>query len=304
MRILLVWLLSLTTSIVVSAQQNAGTHSGRAVAETEIVGLQDALIAAYIHRDTAALDRILADEYTFINDDAGGVVNKKQILDSFRSGGDREITSYTRQDDHVRLYGDVAVLTYRYHSNETYKGRDAGGDFRVTRIFVKKEGRWQMVGGQETRVNPQPDFTAVTSPSPSSELNARERLIGSWKQVSDEETLPDGSVVRLDEVGLLTYDASGHMSSQTMRRSVYGAQVPSDAIYLNNGYDAYFGTYTIDETKHTITHHVEGSVARQLVGKDLVRSFQFEGGRLILKPTNGDEHWTVDFETNRKYGEP
>ena len=87
MRILLVWLLSLTTSIVVSAQQNAGTHSGRAVAETEIVGVQDALIAAYIDRDTAALDRILANEYTFINDDAGGVVSKKQILDSFRSGG-------------------------------------------------------------------------------------------------------------------------------------------------------------------------------------------------------------------------
>jgi len=142
MRILLVWLLSLTTSIVVSAQQNAGTHSGRAVAETEIVGVQDALIAAYIHRDTAALDRILADEYTFINDDAGGVVSKKQILDSFRSGGDRETTSYTRQGDHVRWYGDVAVLTYRYHSNETYKGRDAGGDFRVTRIFVKRDGRW------------------------------------------------------------------------------------------------------------------------------------------------------------------
>jgi hypothetical protein len=124
MRILLVWLLSLTTSIVMSAQQNAGTHSGRTVAETEIVAAQDALIAAYIHRDTATLDRILADEYTFINDDAGGVANKKQILDSFRSGGDRKITSYTRQEDHVRWYGDVAVLTYRYHSTETYKGRE------------------------------------------------------------------------------------------------------------------------------------------------------------------------------------
>jgi hypothetical protein len=44
------------------------------------------------------------------------------------------------------------VLTYQYHSNETYKGRDAGGDFRVTRILVKRSGRWQMVGGQETRL--------------------------------------------------------------------------------------------------------------------------------------------------------
>ena len=121
--------------------------------EDEIQRAQDALIAAYIHRDTGTLDRILADEYTFINDDAGGVANKKQILDSFRAGGDREITSYKRQDDHVRMYDDVAVLTYRYQSTETYEGRENGGDFRVTRIFVKRDGRWQAVGGQETKAS-------------------------------------------------------------------------------------------------------------------------------------------------------
>ena len=75
------------------------------------MGVQDALIEAYIHSDIATLDRILADEYTFINDDAGGVATKKQILDSFKSGGDRAITSYKRQGDQVRIYGDVAVLT-------------------------------------------------------------------------------------------------------------------------------------------------------------------------------------------------
>ena len=423
MRILLVLLLSLTASIVGSAQQNAGTHSGRAVAETEIVGVQDALIDAYVHRDIAALDRILADEYTFINDDASGVVNKKQILDSFKSGGDREITSYIRQDDHVRWYGDVAVLTYRYHSTETYKGRDAGGDFRVTRILVKRSGRWQMVGGQETKVNPNPDFTSCTSHdegtlkqleqdwldsyregdaekmskiladdfigrwgdgstqtkveqlmairngeekhsanrlvecnvriygdtavvtginteqsilekrdgsgtysftdvfvkrhanwqvvasetkrvvrrSATAELSARERLIGSWKQISSEKSLPDGSIVQLDEVGLLTYDASGHMSGQAMRRSEPSQKVPSDSTYQSNGYDAYFGTFAVDEEKHTVTHHVQGGVAHQLVGKDLVRSYSFDGDRLIMKPANSDEHWKVVFEKNQAY---
>ena len=153
MRILCLFLLLLTTNIVVFAQESVKVDPAHGT-EQELLKVQDALIQAYIHRDVAALDRILADEYTFINDDAEGVVNKKQIVDSFRSGGDREITSYIRQDDHVRWYGDVAVLTYRYHSSETYKGQESGGDFRVTRIFVKRNGRWQMVGGQETRVNP------------------------------------------------------------------------------------------------------------------------------------------------------
>lgn len=175
MRILLLWLLSLTTSIVVSAQQTADSHSGRGD-EEEVVRVQDALINAYINRDVAALDRILADEYTFINDDAGGVANKRQILDSFKSGGDRRITSYKRQDDSVRVYGDTAVMTYRYQSKETYKGGDNSGDFWVTRIFVRRNGRWQMVGGQETKVS-------------SSEASASSRLSGSQKQPSDEKLL-------------------------------------------------------------------------------------------------------------------
>jgi hypothetical protein len=126
-------------------------------------------------------------------------------------------------------------------------------------------------------------------------------LIGSWKEVSSEESFPDGTVLHLDEVGLVTYDASGHMSGQAMRRSEPKQQVPSDSIYQSNGYDAYFGTFTVDEDKHTVTHHVEGGVARELVGKDLVRSLSFDGDRLILKPTNPDEHWRVVLEKNKSY---
>jgi hypothetical protein len=88
------------------------------------------------------------------------------------------------------------------------------------------------------------------------------------------------------------------MSGQAMRRSEPKQQVPSDSIYRSNGYDAFFGTFTVDEVKHTVTNHVEGSVARQLVGRDLVRSFKFEGQQLILTPVAPDEHWTVVLEKN------
>jgi len=304
------WKKVLDSEVPQPAQQVGSTQSAAENADG-IRGAQDALIAAYIHRDTAALDRILADEYTFINDDAGGVANKKQILDGFKAGGDREITSYARRDDQVRMYGDVAVLTYRYQSTETYKGRENGGDFRVTRILVKRDGRWQAVGGQETRVSgsePSASLpsTKTTETGFSSDQTRKTsdippRLIGSWRQVSDEEMLPDGSVVQLDEIGLLTYDTSGHMSGQTMRRSEPTQKIPSDSTYLSNGYDAYFGTFTVDEEEHTITHHVEGGVARPLVGKDLVRSYSFDGDRLIMKPANSDEHWKVVFEKNRAH---
>jgi ketosteroid isomerase-like protein len=160
MRILLLWLLSLTTSIVVSPQENTDTHSGRAE-ETEVVRAQDALIDAYIHRDVAVLERILADDYTYIDDD-GLVMNKQQILGEFKSGDD-QFTSYKRRDDKVRVYGNVAVMTYRYQTEETYKGQEVGGDLRLTRIFVKRDGRWQMVGAQDTRVISDPVLTSASS---------------------------------------------------------------------------------------------------------------------------------------------
>jgi quercetin dioxygenase-like cupin family protein len=91
-----------------SREANSGTAGGGAQSETEILKLQETLIDGYIHRDIATLDRILADEYTFVMDD-GMVADKRQFLESFKSGGDRQITSYKRQDDKVRIYGDVVL---------------------------------------------------------------------------------------------------------------------------------------------------------------------------------------------------
>ena len=52
-----------------------------------------------------------------------------------------------------------------------------------------------------------------------------------------------------------------------------------------NGYEASFGSYDVDETTHTLTHHVQGSITRDLlVGKELPRNFEFTaGGQLIIR---------------------
>ena len=48
-------------------------------------------------------------------------------------------------------------------------------------------------------------------------------------------------------------------------------------------YAAYFGTYTVDATKGTVTHHVEGSLIADYTGTDQVRPFRIEGDRLIIE---------------------
>jgi hypothetical protein len=68
--------------------------------------------------------------------------------------------------------------------------------------------------------------------------------------------------------------------------------------YVQSGYEASFGRYDIDEARHMLTHHVEGSVTRELLaGKDLPRLYQFtSNGHLIIRPARSDEHWSVTWE--------
>ena len=91
---------------------------------------------------------------------------------------------------------------------------------------------------------------------------------------------------------MLLYTRDGHMSVQLMYPA--SANTPSNA-YVLNGYEASFGSYDVDETTHTVTHHVQGSITGDLlVGKDLPRNFEFTSdGHLIIRSTRPDEHWIV-----------
>jgi hypothetical protein len=66
--------------------------------------------------------------------------------------------------------------------------------------------------------------------------------------------------------------------------------------YDQGGYEAYYGTYDANEQAHTVTHHVQGSLVRALIGKDLTRVYRFSDGQLILKSSRPDEHWTIAWE--------
>ena len=65
--------------------------------------------------------------------------------------------------------------------------------------------------------------------------------------------------------------------------------------YVLKGYEASFGSFDVDEATHTVTHHVRGSITRDLlVGKDLPRKFEFTpDGHLIIRSARPDERWFV-----------
>jgi hypothetical protein len=125
--------------------------------------------------------------------------------------------------------------------------------------------------------------------------SAKSKLVGAWRLVALEVPGPDGKPTPVpDLTGMLLYTADDHMSVQLMYPKS-AANLSND--YVKNGYEASFGSYEVNEAAHTVTHHVQGSITEGLVGKDLPRALQFTAdGRLIIKSTNPDEHWSVTWQ--------
>lgn len=136
--------------------------------------------------------------------------------------------------------------------------------------------------------------TIATAQDPSGYGPGREKLIGAWHLVSIESPGPDGKLNHFTDIkGQLIYTRDGHMSVQLMYPP---SQSNLSNDYVLNGYEASFGTYEVDEGTHIVTHHVEASVTRGLVGKDLARAFHFSNGNLIIKSVRPNEHWAVTWK--------
>jgi len=118
--------------------------------EQAIRHVEDEITAALDHNDANTLDRLWASDYSFIN--PGGVVmTKAQRLAALRTG-DLKLESYSRDEETIRTYGTAAVVTYRSTVIGHKTCVDIGSKRRVTTVLVKKNGRWQVVAQQSTRI--------------------------------------------------------------------------------------------------------------------------------------------------------
>ncbi len=132
-----------------------------------------------------------------------------------------------------------------------------------------------------------------------SQERANNSLVGAWNLVSWVVTSPSGEVsypYGQSPEGQIIYTDNGQMSAQLMHP---GAALPDLAELspeeamgrVGRTFFAYHGTYSVDESAQTVTHHVLGSLAPTWVGTDQRREFEFlDSDRLRLTArTEGDQ---------------
>jgi uncharacterized protein (TIGR02246 family) len=102
-------------------------------------------VSAFLHNDPKAMAQIWSDDMVVTNP-LNKFVTKQQILGMVNSGF-LVITSYDRQIEYVRFYGDTAIVAG--HETVVWGGKmpNAGKteNLRFTGVWMKQQGRWQQI---------------------------------------------------------------------------------------------------------------------------------------------------------------
>jgi len=129
------------------------------------------------------------------------------------------------------------------------------------------------------------------------------KIQGTWWLLSREDRTKDGQkridpILGSDPVAILVY-ANNHFAAQFMKRERSADSITqATSAGQNNtsaigGYDAYFGTYKIDEVTNQVAHTLVGSINPANIGMTVYRDLQTDGDKL-----------TIQLETTTQEGEP
>ena len=118
-------------------------------------------VDAFLKNDRAAMARLWSDDFVVTNP-LNKFATKQQVLGMVDSGF-LVITSFDRQIEYLRVYGDVVIVAGR--EAVVWGGRmpNAGKseNLRFTAVWIKQGEQWQQIARHANIVPPQP---AVTPP--------------------------------------------------------------------------------------------------------------------------------------------
>jgi len=119
---------------------------------TEVRHLLQEFITGAGQGDPALFQRFFADDLLYTRG-SGVLVTKASILDSLRAPPGPEKSSYTAEDVTLHEYGDTIVVAFRLEGRTELRGKVERVHFRNTGVFLRRDGRWQAVAWQATKID-------------------------------------------------------------------------------------------------------------------------------------------------------
>ena len=121
-----------------------------------VPSLESRIANAFLKRDLAFLDSVLAEDLVMIGAD-GKTMSKQEYLQELKEN--RTYSAYVSSEREVRQYGDVAIADGLEKVAGVFDGNRGSAAFVATRIWTYRMNRWQIVLWQATLAPPpRPDL--------------------------------------------------------------------------------------------------------------------------------------------------
>jgi uncharacterized protein (TIGR02246 family) len=109
--------------------------------------------AAYNSRDPARITAMYDADAVLWGTRARKVApNPNAIADYFKDSGSRPNARVTFGEQHLRVYGDVAVSTGYYTFSDVREGKEISRPARYTMVFRHRDGKWLIVAHHSSEV--------------------------------------------------------------------------------------------------------------------------------------------------------
>lgn len=111
--------------------------------ESKLIALENAWNQAQLAKDTKALNELVGERFVYTDTD-GTVMNRAAFFADTKNPA-YTATSASNDGVLVHLYDGFAIVTGRYHTKGTYKGRGFDHRGRFTDTWVRRGENWQCV---------------------------------------------------------------------------------------------------------------------------------------------------------------
>jgi ketosteroid isomerase-like protein len=130
----------------VSAQTSRRAQSDQDV----LIQLERDWDYAYHHKDVKFIENVLAMEFVAVYAEGQHADRTREL--QLAAEFNQQIDSSVLDEFNVRIYGDTAVVLFTQKLTGPSKGQPLTLTFRYIDVFVMRDGRWQCVVSQSTRV--------------------------------------------------------------------------------------------------------------------------------------------------------
>ena len=106
--------------------------------------------------DRAQLEKFFADDVIYTRS-SGVVVTKPEIMKNIQARATEDKSSFSAEDVTVHEFGDTAIVAFRLEGRTERADKSVElSHYRNTGTFLRRNGRWQVVAWQATKISDTP----------------------------------------------------------------------------------------------------------------------------------------------------